>query len=204
MNSRNLESVSQLTTNSTCPTGISSFLDRPVPPPPTAIPSVAFNVASTLSLTCYPHPLPSWIIVHLNFVPTCQPPASAACLCVPRRVPASFAISCVRSLPLVTLGLCPGPFRSPGVLPSLVSPCICIPSYLPPRLNFRLYSSLVFYFFSPRVAFFACEDNRPGNLHSLTVSHPIPHPPLLNGPAGVVKATWIPPNVPPPPRPMYS
>ena len=92
------------------------ILLSPLPPPL----SVAFNVASPLFLTRSPHPLPACIVVHLDLVTTHHPQASATCLCTPRRMPASAAVSRVRLPPLATLGLCPGPCRSLWGCPLLV------------------------------------------------------------------------------------
>ena len=89
--------------NPTQPTCISRFLDRPIPPHSTALLSVAFNVASPLSLTHSPHPLPDWYVFRLDFFPTRHPPPAslrrsslhpAPRACFRRRVPRPFAPPC--------------------------------------------------------------------------------------------------------------
>ena len=97
-------------------------MDYPITTNPSAPPSVAFNIASPLSLTRFPNPIPVWYVVHLEFYPTCHLPASATRLCAPRRVPDSAALSRVHSPPLTALGLCPGPCWSLEGRPMLVPP----------------------------------------------------------------------------------
>ena len=94
-------------------------------------PSGAFNVASPLSLARSPRPLLAWIIVHLDFVPTCHQPASAACLCAPRRMPASASVSRVYLPPLAALRLCPCPCWSLGGPLPLVPPYLLCPHLSP-------------------------------------------------------------------------
>ena len=56
--------------------------------------TAAVNCFTPLSIcTCSPPPLPVQISAHLDFSITCHPPASAARLCAPHCVPASFAVS---------------------------------------------------------------------------------------------------------------
>ena len=100
-------------------------MDHPVPPPPTAPPSLAFNVTSPLSLTRSRYLLPSWIIFHLDYVPTRHSLVSNACLCAPRRVPASASVSRVHS---------PHPCRSWPVPRSL-----SVPGGVVRRWSLRVY-----------------------------------------------------------------
>ena len=119
------------------------------------------------------------------------PPAKWPC-----SVPRPFA-------PPFCLQPVPRSLSVPGCRPPLFPPRICVPTYLPPHVNFRLLSSPGVWFHYPRVAFFACEDICPRHLHSPAVACPSPHPPPppLNGPASDIQAPRLPPPGPLPPSP---
>ena len=67
---------------------------------PTSPPSVAFTIVSPLSCTRSPPPLISQNAVHLDVLPTHNPPDYAAQLCAPPHVPAPATVSCVCLIPL--------------------------------------------------------------------------------------------------------
>ena len=74
---------------------ISRFPPPLTPPPPPHTHKQLFFVVTPLCSTCSPPPLPARIAMYLDVSHTFHPPASAACLCNPRRVPASAAVSCI-------------------------------------------------------------------------------------------------------------
>ena len=80
-------------------------------PPPHQYP---FFVVASLCRTRSPPPLPARNAFHLDISHTRHPPASAASLCAPRRVPASVAVSRVRSPPLCCLRRAPRSLLAPG------------------------------------------------------------------------------------------
>ena len=126
---RTLDSISYLTTKSTLLTSISRFLDYPVPPPPTAPPTVALNIVSPLSITSLPtsspvadhrqtglcsHP-PVASLRHLSLRPA--PRARLRC-----RVPRPFDPPC-RPWPVPRSLLVPGGSSAVGTSVSL---CHCL------------------------------------------------------------------------------
>ena len=100
-------------------------------PPSDRPPPLSFVVIAPLCLTRSPLPLPTQNSVHLYVLYTRPAPSSVIHLCVPRRVRASVAIHRTVSPPYAALGLSPGPWQNPRVLPSgsLCLPCLHI---LPP------------------------------------------------------------------------
>ena len=89
-----LDSVASITTYSSPahPTYLSRFLDSFIYLLPSTSPlSVSFFVVLPLSHcnTCSPTPILTRYVFHLDFFHPYHPPASAACLCALRRVPAS-------------------------------------------------------------------------------------------------------------------
>ena len=180
-----------------CPTFLIGLLGHPIIPLPTSPPPVAFNVASPLSLTRSPHPLPAWYIFHLGFVPTRQP---LPLISAPRSVyllPPPFPMS-VRP-PFLPLAYDQVPVSLWVVVCLWYLRLRCVPAYLPPCVNHRLLSSSCIWFRSPWVEFFACKGEGPRRLHSLAVTCPSTFPPPLLGPVGAVQGT--PP--PPPPFPPF-
>ena len=71
------------------------------PPPPTALPSSFILCRNIYMYTRSPYPLPARVVVHMAVAHARRPPAFAARLCAPCRVPASAAVFRVRLPPPV-------------------------------------------------------------------------------------------------------
>ena len=79
----------------THPTCLSRFLDHSIssssyPPPPHQYHSTSNH--HSLFVTLYPHPLPAWYVVHLDFYPTLHPLASTTRLCALHQLLVSIAM----------------------------------------------------------------------------------------------------------------
>ena len=85
---------------------------------PTAATSVTVcHCTTSICYTCSPHPLPVRNAVYLGVVHIRHLPESAAQICTPTHVPASYVVSCGRLLSFSNLGLNLGPCQIMRVHP---------------------------------------------------------------------------------------
>ena len=93
-------------------------------------------------------------------------------LCAPHRVPASVIVSSIVRPPVAGLSLCPGPYRTLGVIQEGLS--VSLVSCLPPYVMCRFLSSSGYWLLWVSIL---RKEEGPGRLHSLAITRSGPRPP---------------------------
>ena len=143
-----------------------------------------------------PPPLPLRSIVHLSVAHSRHLPASAACICSPRRIPASSAVSRVHSAPLFRP--CPSPrsMSSPGGFARRGSLCFRVSPVIPPYMFPCLLESSGVWFLSGGQYF--VRERGQGAFTPWQFLAPVLDPPL-----GCTSAVQTTPHPSPLPTPLF-